>query len=127
MVVRLQHADILFSSRLGVTMSMEDPSGRGHEPLLRLYVAGDTAGARRALEARLRLIDELGGKVVIEIIDILEQPDAAEKAGILATPVLSDESRSPPRRLVGDISDVAQVLDFFGYRRRENDPWLRQK
>lgn len=100
-------------------MSVEDPPPWGRDPLLRLYVAGDTAGARRALEARLRLIEELGGEVAIEIIDILEQPDAAETAGILATPVLSDESRSPPRRLVGDISDVAQVLDFFGFRRRE--------
>lgn len=97
-------------------MSVEDPPRRDRGPLLRLYIAGDTAGARRAIEARLRLIEELGGKVAIEIIDILERPDAAETAGILATPVLSDESRSPPRRLVGDISDVAQVLDFFGYQ-----------
>jgi circadian clock protein KaiB len=87
---------------------------------LRLYVAGQTPGARRALDNRLRLIEELDGKVVIEIIDILIQPEEAEKAGILATPTLADEAATPPRRLVGDISDIRQVLEFFGFRKKDD-------
>src|SRR5206468_12654715 len=87
-------------------------------PLLRLYVAGDTPGARRALDSRLQVIEALKGQVDIEIIDILERPNEAENAGILATPTLSDESVDPPRRLVGDINNITQVLEYFGYRKK---------
>ncbi|RVO71963.1 hypothetical protein CN087_00305 [Sinorhizobium meliloti] len=31
----------------------------------------------------------------------------------IATPTLADESCNPPRRLIGDISDPAQVLEYF--------------
>ena len=88
-------------------------------PLLRLYVAGDSPGAARALENRRRLVEALGGKLDIEIIDILLRPEEAEIAGVLATPTLSDESVSPPRRLIGDLSDIEQVLEFFGHHRKD--------
>lgn len=60
------------------------------------------------------MVEELDGKIEIEIIDILLHPEEAEKAGILATPTLSDDSATPPRRLIGDISNIALVLDYFG-------------
>lgn len=89
---------------------------------LRLYVAGDTPGAQRALESRQRLIAALDGRIEIEIIDIVARPEMAEHAGILATPTLSDEAVSPPRRLIGDISNIVQVLDYFGYSRKDPTP-----
>jgi circadian clock protein KaiB len=85
---------------------------------LRLYVALDTPGATRALESRSRLVEALNNEIEIEIVDVLSEPLAAEAAGILATPTLSDESVDPPRRLIGDLTELAQVLDFFGFRRR---------
>jgi circadian clock protein KaiB len=88
-------------------------------PLLRLYVAGDSPGARRALASRKRLIKALDGGLHVEIIDILAKPEEAEKAGILATPTLSDDSTDPPRRLIGDISNIAEVLSYFGYSRKD--------
>jgi circadian clock protein KaiB len=103
-------------------MGVKSFPGAPSTPPLRLYVAGDTPGARRALENRLQVIEALHGKIDIEIVDILEQPAEAEKAGILATPTLSDESVSPPRRLVGDINDIAQVLEYFGYRKKDSTP-----
>jgi circadian clock protein KaiB len=90
-------------------------------PLLRLYLAGNTPGARRALEGRLALLEALQGAIEIEIIDILERPEMAEKAGILATPTLSDESVVPPRRLIGDISNTIPVLEYFGFRQKDSD------
>lgn len=89
---------------------------------LRLYVAGKTQGAARALEDRLHLIEATGGTIQIEIIDILARPSEAEAAGILATPTLSDESADPPRRLIGDLSDLNQVLGFFGYNNKDSRP-----
>jgi len=88
-------------------------------PLLRLYVAAGSPGARRALANRKRLIKALDGAIHIEIVDILASPEVAEKAGILATPTLSDDSTDPPRRLIGDISNIAEVLSYFGYPRRD--------
>jgi circadian clock protein KaiB len=91
----------------------------GHPLTLRLYVAGQTASARRALESRQKLLAATADPLTIEIVDILAKPGEAEAAGILATPTLSDETRNPARRLVGDLGDTMQVLDFFGYRKKE--------
>lgn len=97
-------------------------SGFGGDRSLRLYVAGETPTARRALDSRKRLITAMDGGIQIEIIDILARPDEAEKAGILATPTLSDDTLKPPRRLIGDISNVAEVLAYFGYPRKDGNP-----
>lgn len=86
---------------------------------LRLYVAGDGPGARRAIASRDHILEAASGEIEIEIINILDRPAEAELAGILATPTLSDETTTPPRRLVGDIGNVSQVLEYFGYRSRD--------
>ncbi|WP_224619163.1 circadian clock KaiB family protein [Mesorhizobium sp. AD1-1] len=104
----------------GVKMSVSHRSNPGANGLLRLYVAGDAPGARRALENRLRIMEELAGGIEIHVVDVLAHPEEAERAGILATPTLSDESTTPPRRLIGDISNIAQVLDYFGYRKKDS-------
>jgi circadian clock protein KaiB len=89
------------------------------DPILKLYIAGETPSARRALDNRARLLEAANGGLEIAVVDILADPAEAESAGILATPTLSDESVTPPRRLVGDIGDVAQVLDYLGYAKKD--------
>ncbi len=101
------------------TALRSDPNGSGHPPL-RLYIAGETPGARRALANRLRLIKALEGALQIEVIDILARPEDAEQAGIVATPTLSDDSIDPPRRLIGDIGNLTEVLAYFGYDRKDS-------
>ncbi len=102
---------------------MADGQSGASPPLrLRLYVAGETPGARRAIASRKRLLEACDGTLDIEIIETDERRDAAEAAGILATPALSDEATRPPRRLIGDISNIAQVLDFFGHRKEDRNP-----
>ena len=81
---------------------------------------GGEGGAQRALDSRQRLIEALGGRIDIEIVDILAYPEEAEKAGILAPPTLSDDAIHPPRRLVGDISNIAEVLGYFGYLKKDS-------
>jgi len=102
-------------------MSVRPPSAGTNAPLLRLFIAGNTPGARRARESSTELIEALEGNARIEIVDIFEHPAEAERAGILATPTLSDDSVAPPRRLVGDISNTIQVLEYFGYRKKDSD------
>lgn len=85
------------------------------EPLLRLYIAGDSAISRRAeqnLRHLLTLVEPGGWEA--EIIDVVREPERAEQAGILATPTLSYEAPVRPRRIVGDLSDAKRILNFLG-------------
>ena len=53
---------------------------------------------------------DLGGKYTLEVIDVLEHPDQAERDKILATPTLIKQLPPPLRRVIGDLSDKEKVL-----------------
>jgi len=91
--------------------------------LLRLYIAGHSATSRRAEQNLLRLqgVAELDDKIEVEIIDVLQNPELAEQAAIIATPTLAYEHPVRPRRIIGDLSDVKRVLEFLGIE-SERDP-----
>ncbi|MCG7507774.1 circadian clock KaiB family protein [Mesorhizobium retamae] len=82
-------------------------------PTLRLYIAGDGPAMQAALECREKLLEFSDQKIDIAVIDILATPQAAQSAGVLATPTLSDDTRSPPRRLVGDLSALDRIVEHF--------------
>jgi circadian clock protein KaiB len=83
--------------------------------LLRLYIAGNSASSRRAQQNLERLQASLGTHGWnVEIIDVLDRPELAEGARIIATPTLSYEDMGRTRRIVGDLSDMARVLEFLG-------------
>lgn len=84
------------------------------EPVLRLYVAGASATARRAEKQIADLQAHINSKWTVEIIDVQQKPELAEKAGILATPTLAYEGAGRARRIVGDLGDTRRVLDFLG-------------
>jgi circadian clock protein KaiB len=79
--------------------------------LLKLYVTGKTSKAEVAI-ANLRRIceEELDGRYELQIIDVLEQPQAAEDDKVLATPTLIKRLPPPLRRVIGDLSDKHKVL-----------------
>ena len=79
--------------------------------LLKLYVTGRTSKAEVAI-ANLRRIcaEDLRGEYELQIIDVLEQPQAAEDDKILATPTLLKQLPPPLRRVIGDLSDKQKVL-----------------
>lgn len=79
--------------------------------LLKLYVAGRGARADAAI-ANLRQLceNELRGQYELEVIDILEHPERAEQARILATPTLIKQLPPPLRRVIGDLSDKDKLL-----------------
>jgi len=79
--------------------------------LLKLYVAGKTPRAERAIANLQRICDEvLNGQYQLVIIDVLERPQLAEDEKILATPTLVKELPSPLARVIGDLSDQDKVL-----------------
>ncbi|MDQ3081527.1 MAG: circadian clock KaiB family protein [Gemmatimonadota bacterium] len=79
--------------------------------LLRLFVTGESSRSRTAI-ANLRRIceQELAGVYDLEIIDVLEFPELAEEAKVLATPTLIKSLPPPLRRVIGDLSDTERVL-----------------
>jgi circadian clock protein KaiB len=76
-----------------------------------LYVTGSTAHSQRAVENLRRICQsELDGRYELEIIDVLEHPDKADRDKNLATPTLVKRLPEPVRRIVGDLSDHAEVV-----------------
>lgn len=82
-----------------------------HRYVLRLYVAGATARSRQAL-LRVRALceSELKGDYDLEVIDIYQQPIIARDGQIIATPTLVRELPVPVRRLIGSLSNTADLF-----------------
>jgi circadian clock protein KaiB len=79
--------------------------------VLKLYVTGKTPKAAVAIANLQRICDEeLRGQYDLQIIDVLEQPQAAEDDRVLATPTLIKRLPPPLRRVIGDLSDKHKVL-----------------
>jgi circadian clock protein KaiB len=87
---------------------------------LRLYVAGHTAKSTAAL-ANLKAVCEqhLAGRYVIEVIDLLEQPQLAAGDQVLAVPTLVRRLPPPLKRLIGNLANTERVLIGLDIRPRE--------
>ena len=79
---------------------------------LELYVVGQSRNSLTAVQ-NLRAIcaEHLAGRCRVQIIDLLEHPEAAEAANIMATPTLIRRAPPPIRRIVGDLSMTEAVID----------------
>ena len=78
---------------------------------LKLYVTGKTPRSELAIVSLRRLCeDEFPGEYELIIIDVLQRPQLAEDEKIFATPTLVKELPPPMRRIIGDLSNSAQVL-----------------
>lgn len=82
--------------------------------LLRLYVAGDGMRSRRAVQSLRALCDGYGHGAIGEVVDVVRDPAAAERARVLMTPTLVLERPGPVRRVIGDLSDLPRVVDALG-------------
>jgi circadian clock protein KaiB len=78
---------------------------------LRLYVAGETARSRAAIENLRRICKEyLGEDSRLEVIDLRKDPSLARGDQIVAVPTLVRKLPSPMKRILGDLSNVERVL-----------------
>lgn len=99
-------------------MDMADVTPR----MLSLFISGNSASSQKAKDNLHRLkADDLPEEWQIEVIDVLTDPARAEAARILATPTLSYNHEPRSRRIVGDLSDRARVLEFLGIDARSGD------
>jgi circadian clock protein KaiB len=80
-----------------------------------LYIAGHTARSKRAVTNMRELCEGLlAGRYSLQVIDVLDQPQAAENEKIITTPTLVQRAPQPGRRIIGDLSDRQAVLRALG-------------
>jgi len=74
-----------------------------------LYVLGATALSRRAV-ANIETLCERLSDYELNVVDLLENPGAAEANRVLATPLLVKELPPPRERIVGDLSQIDEIV-----------------
>lgn len=85
------------------------------EFVLRLFITGVTPNSVRALTHIKQICEEhLQGRYSLEIIDVYQQPEVAEKEQLIALPMLVKKHPIPERRMIGDLSDTKKVLESLG-------------
>lgn len=87
------------------------------EYILKLFIAGRGPRSLAAIQNLQEICDQyLKDRYSLTIVDILEHPDQAESARIIATPTLLLDAPHPGRRIVGDLSVTDRVLVGLGLR-----------
>lgn len=90
--------------------------------MLKLYVTGDTPRTDRAISNLKELCEEnFPNNYKMIIVDVLKQPELAEKEKIIVTPTLIKEFPLPQVRIIGDLSDLNTVLMGLGISSRKHD------
>ena len=82
---------------------------------LKLFITGASPNSARAI-TNLKAICEkyLAKRYELEIIDVYQQPLAAENEHIIALPMLVKSFPLPLKRLIGDMSNTEKVLRGLG-------------
>ena len=83
--------------------------------VLRLFVTGASPNSVRAV-VNIRTICEkhLAGRYRLEIIDVYQQRELAQKEQLVALPLLIKTRPLPEKRLIGDFSDAGKVMQGLG-------------
>jgi circadian clock protein KaiB len=83
--------------------------------ILKLYVTGETANSRTVIKNLNDILErEPKDLYTLDVIDVLENPQAAEEDKILATPTLIKVFPEPAKRIIGDLSDRGKVKSGLG-------------
>lgn len=89
----------------------------GEKLILRLYLAGESPLSCRARENMQQICrDYLGSQYELEMIDVFEDPLRTLQDQIHLTPTLVRVHPTASCRIVGDLSQVATVLQQLGVK-----------
>lgn len=79
--------------------------------ILKLYIAGMTPTAKRALSNLQAICEEhIADNYSLEVIDLVETPTLEDGEQIFAVPTLVRQLPPPLRKIIGDFSDTQKVL-----------------
>ncbi|GAB3173993.1 circadian clock KaiB family protein [Telluribacter humicola] len=83
--------------------------------VLRLFITGASVNSLRAVTNIKKICDTyIKDNHSLEIIDVYQEKELAEKEQIIALPLLIKSFPLPERRLIGDLSDTKKVLKGIG-------------
>lgn len=81
--------------------------------IIELYITGNSIRSEAAIRSVREIFDQASKNLQLDIIDVLETPELAEKEKVLATPTLIKRIPPPTRRLVGDLSNRELVKHYL--------------
>jgi len=91
------------------------PARGKHSHELRLYVAGTTPRSLRAVQNIKRICDsELPDQYHLEVVDVYKEPGRLAQDQVVAIPTLIKFAPGEVKRLIGDLSQEAQVRKGLG-------------
>jgi circadian clock protein KaiB len=80
-----------------------------------LYVCGATPHCMLAIKNINDICKTyLNNSAEVEIVDVVQHPEAAIQAQIIAAPTLIKFEPGPERRMIGDLSNTSKVLAVLG-------------
>lgn len=85
--------------------------------ILKLYVTEGSSNSMRAIKNLKKILQALpDDKYEVEIINLLKNPELSIIDSIIATPTLVKSYPFPPRKVIGDLSDVEKVIYGLGLK-----------
>lgn len=80
-----------------------------------LFITGASPNSVRAINNIKSICEKyLKGNYILEIVDVYQSPEIAQKEQIVALPTLIKKKPEMERRLVGDMSETAKVMRGLG-------------
>lgn len=96
-------------------MSSSEDKKENDVLILKLFVSGASPNSVRAINNIQTILETyLKNKYKLSIVDIYQEKSLAQQEQIIALPLLVKKFPLPERRLIGDMSDTAKVLDHLG-------------
>jgi circadian clock protein KaiB len=81
---------------------------------LRLFITGASPNSTRAVDNLTAFCEKnLKDNYTLEVIDVYQQPEVAQTEEIIALPLLVTRHPETKRRLIGDMSDVQKLYQYF--------------
>ena len=97
-----------------VVTTPPDSPPAGEVAQFRLYVSAVSPLSSRAIvNARQFLDSHLPSSYTLQVLDIAQNVAEAKRDQVIASPTLVRYAPLPNRRVVGDLSDVARMRDWF--------------
>jgi len=101
-------ASVVPSGRNNMNKQVEDSPGYN----LRLYIAGQTPRSIAAVSNLRKLCETyLSGRYRLDVIDLMAEPNRAQRDRIVAVPTLVRRRPGAVTRIIGDLSNSERVLN----------------
>lgn len=88
--------------------------------VLKLFVSGITPKIEETLNSLRKALDKSApNQYELDVISVLENPEHAVKAAVVATPTLMKELPAPVVKIVGQLENEERVLVALGLQKKE--------